>query len=848
LVYISELEGREKIIMTQIDQTTVLIIDDDATFCKSCSYFINDMDYQTITAENGQIGLDKLKQANINLILVDMMMPVMGGLEFIKQAKQSNPTIPIIIISGEGIFGNAIEALRLGADDYLMKPVNDLELLKHTVNNSLEKARLIRENHHYQTQLESLVDERTIELQQANQKLTDINTRLRNMVDSISLISGNVNLDCFANQILDVFIENMNASDGRLYSVENECLHLLQSLETKSSYKSPIPESIPLTTNSLLSDTVKQEQIQLVVDATTASKQQLSGIENYQEGSIIAFPIPGEQPVGILVFHRQFPPAFIEHDKEIGMILTSFAGEMLKNLKAFDALRISEKKYRTLFNKTNDAIFLIDNETGNFQDTNHAATLLTGHTTEQLTKLRLEDVLEKSERTTEVLQQMSLHLTDTQYLGLVTYQHPNTENRTAQLTTVPLSGKEKFGMARDITEEQKMQSLLHVAQKMEAIGQLSGGLAHDFNNILGIIIGNADLLEILITDNDKALQCIKTIKKSSQRAANLTRQLLNFSQQQSKHDDTIVVTNPNNVINEMHDLIEKSLTSNIQVTFSLAPDLWNTSINTGDFADTVLNLLINARDAMSNEGHITIETKNYALDKSYSAVNPGVKPGDYIELSITDDGIGISKTKLERIFDPFYTTKPKDKGTGLGLSMVFSFVQRSNGHIKVLSAIGLGTTFKLYFPRSEADKVINQSTANEKNNLISANNETILVVDDEEDLLLLAKINLQQHGYRVLTANDAQSALEQLINESNVSLLFSDVILPGKINGYELAKRSIKLQPKLKVLITSGYIEKDQRNKDNQPFNRHFLSKPYSHKEMVTKVIQLLAEKNTDEQ
>ena len=160
----------------------------------------------------------------------------------------------------------------------------------------------------------------------------------------------------------------------------------------------------------------------------------------------------------------------------------------------------------------------------------------------------------------------------------------------------------------------------------------------------------------------------------------------------------------------------------------------------------------------------------------------------------------------------------------------------------------LGTTFKLYFPRSEADKVINQSTANEKNNLISANNETILVVDDEEDLLLLAKINLQQHGYRVLTANDAQSALEQLINESNVSLLFSDVILPGKINGYELAKRSIKLQPKLKVLITSGYIEKDQRNKDNQPFNRHFLSKPYSHKEMVTKVIQLLAEKNTDEQ
>ncbi len=401
------------------------------------------------------------------------------------------------------------------------------------------------------------------------------------------------------------------------------------------------------------------------------------------------------------------------------------------------------------------------------------------------------------------------------------------------------------GTVHDITESKHIEDALRRSQKMDAVGQLTGGIAHDFNNIIGIILGNVELLELQNITDEKIHKRIVPIKKSAQRAAKLTKQLLSFSRHKPYQQ---TLCNINQQITDMQSLIAHSVTPEVEVEYELAKDLWPVSIDPGDFQDAILNLVINARDAMNGRGHLTLESSNCTLDARYCAHNPGTIAGDYVQLIVSDTGQGIASEQQEHIFEPFFTTKPEGKGTGLGLAMVFGFVKRSSGFIKVYSEVGTGTTFRLYLPRkilateeAAANRDKNQQIeANLPRNNLPGGNETVLVVDDEKGLRELAEDSLQDLGYKVLVACDGKQALDILAQEPDISLLFTDVVMPGDVNGFELAEQAAEKYPQLKILLTSGYTQKAVIKNGQAKFADNLLSKPYSREELAKRLRGML--------
>ncbi len=393
--------------------------------------------------------------------------------------------------------------------------------------------------------------------------------------------------------------------------------------------------------------------------------------------------------------------------------------------------------------------------------------------------------------------------------------------------------KHVVGITQDITERKLADRMLRRTQKMDAIGQLTGGIAHDFNNLLGIIIGNLGLMKHQKLADSKANKHIETANKAALRAATLTKQLLGFSRRQAQNTEH---TNINNIVRAMDSLISRSVTPQIEVECHLSDDLWLTNIDPGDFEDALLNLAINARDAMPNGGNLIIETTNQVLDQVYADMNPTVVAGEYVEMSISDNGTGMTAEVQENIFNPFFTTKPQGKGTGLGMSMVFGFISRSKGHIKIYSEIDIGTTIHLYLPR-EVEKNEQLPLVKKKDERdVPHGQETILVVDDEEDLLELAQDYLTELGYRIITAKNGAQALEQLAKVKGIDLLFSDVVMPGGMNGYELAEQAVVKNPNLKVLLTSGYTSATLAKNGQARFNKTLLGKPYQVKELAKQV------------
>ena len=390
----------------------------------------------------------------------------------------------------------------------------------------------------------------------------------------------------------------------------------------------------------------------------------------------------------------------------------------------------------------------------------------------------------------------------------------------------------------DITTKTLTERALQRSQKMDAIGQLTGGIAHDFNNILSIIIGNLNLLQRQ-DDLDSATQKrLDTITHSTQRAIDLTQQLLGFSSREASETETVDI---NTIIKNSQNLISQSLTPQVEAIYLCTDDIWQTEINAGDFEDVLLNLALNARDAMDGRGKLTIETHNSVLDEGYCSINPGARPGKYVQLSVSDDGSGMTTDQIDRIFEPFFTTKAQGKGTGLGLSMVFGFVKRSGGHIKVYSEPGIGTTFRIYLPQAQSTQSVAKAEP-EHNEVLPRGQETILVVDDELDLLEMVETTLQQQGYTVITASDGNGALALLAQHPEIDLLFSDVVMPGGLNGYELAEQACKLYPDLGVLLTSGYTEMAIARNGQARFNANLLSKPYTLSELINRIHETLRE------
>ena len=520
--------------------------------------------------------------------------------------------------------------------------------------------------------------------------------------------------------------------------------------------------------------------------------------------------------------------------------------------KPFLDLRELANYNRLLFDSSTAGLALCRLD-GSLIDLNAAYADIIGRTVDESKQLNYWDITPAKYKTDEQQQLEKLELTGSYGPYEKEYIHSD-----GHLVPVRLSGMyleqdgERFiwSSVEDITDIKKSEQALQRALKMEAVGQMAGGIAHDFNNILGVVLGNLSLLKRNFPGDEKSLARIETIEKSTQRAVLLTKKLLGFSRQ---HSEQVICCNINQLIESMASLIVHSIPNDVNLEFQLADDLWLTDIDAGDFEDVLLNLVINARDAMFQEGEheenkqcgqLIFQTRNCTLDADYCEHVSGIEAGKYIELAVSDNGSGISKADMDRVFEPFFTTKPQGKGTGLGLSMVFGFIKRSKGDINIYSEPGIGTTFKLYLPQSGGSEATNQAELSDKytqkSEYLSRGNETILVVDDEQALLDLAQNRLQELGYKVITASNGPLALEYLVENPVVSLLFSDVVMSGGLNGYELAEQAIEIKPELKVLLTSGYTKKVVVQNGQARFNAHLLGKPYTQVELAVMVRKLL--------
>ncbi|NOY61854.1 MAG: GAF domain-containing protein [Gammaproteobacteria bacterium] len=399
---------------------------------------------------------------------------------------------------------------------------------------------------------------------------------------------------------------------------------------------------------------------------------------------------------------------------------------------------------------------------------------------------------------------------------------------------------------RSHAERDQLQRQLQQAQKMDAIGQLSGGIAHDFNNQLGVVIGYLDLLENYADNDKKSRQWIESATKATLRCIDLTRQLLTFSRRQATQK---TVVNLNTTLRSLKGIIARSVTPEVDVRYFPGDNLWLTEINDGELQDSILNLVINARDAMPGGGTLLIETSNRDLDAAYATRHPGIEAGEYVQLLLSDTGTGMNKETLEHIFEPFFTTKPEGQGTGLGMAMVYGFVKRYDGHINVYSELGVGTSIRLYLPRAMATK--SSATVDDNQPLkLPGGRESILIVDDEIDLLQLADQYLSDLGYYTHLAENAQQALVALDEKSGekIDLLFSDVVMPGGMSGYELAQQATQQRPELKVLLTSGFTSKTIAHNGLARFSTHLLSKPYRKADLAQRIRLVLDEKPQTEQ
>ena len=517
-----------------------------------------------------------------------------------------------------------------------------------------------------------------------------------------------------------------------------------------------------------------------------------------------------------------------------GLVLAYLRQERRKRSDTEQELRESESRYRAIFETAVDAIIVADQHRI-IREFNRAAEKMTGYSSAEVIGQNMKVLLPPN------LRQEQERYT-ARYLWTVCELEVCRKDGTVFPAHLSLAdwwagGRRHFtGILRDLTEQKreqlertKLEAQLHHAQKMEAIGNLTGGMAHDFNNLLGVIIGNIDLLRDLRKDDDDVDELSREALNAAFRGADLTRRLLAFARQQPLRPQPVDV---NELVSGITRLLSRTIGEDIEFTLDLSPQLWPVVVDPAQLEATLTNLANNARDAMPDGGRLMVVTGNRYLDADYTAQQTDVTPGSYVVIEVSDTGIGMTRAVMDRIFEPFFTTKSRDKGTGLGLSMVFGFIKQSGGHISVYSEPGIGTTFRLFLPRVMGDVLT--AEAGLVVPLVHGRGETVLVVEDNSALRRVVVRQLGELGYRVLAAENAKAGL-RLLEQQNVDLLLTVIVMPGGINGRELAQRARRRWPEIKVVFTSGFSGARLSGEADALSSRvPLLSKPYRKEELAS--------------
>lgn len=515
------------------------------------------------------------------------------------------------------------------------------------------------------------------------------------------------------------------------------------------------------------------------------------------------------------------------------------AGESEQRLQMEIDLEQSREGFRYLFLRNPLPMWVYEVGTMRFLEVNRAAMAQYGYSREEFLSMSVFDI-----RTSEEAVRLREHLKinrSPEHERTLNWQHRTKAGQLIEADifshAILFEGKpSRLVVAVNVTERNAAEAQLRQSQKMEAVGQLTGGVAHDFNNLLTIILGNLEMISEHATGDPVIQEMVEDALASVGRGSRLTQRLLAYARQQPLEPKIVDVRN---LVASMTELFRRSLGEAIQIRQHLPLSLWKTRADPSQLENALLNLAVNARDAMSRGGILTIEGQNVALDRHYADRNTEVTPGDYVMLAISDTGSGISKEILDRVLEPFFTTKPIGKGSGLGLSMVYGFVKQSGGHLKIYSEPSRGTTIKIFLPRSDGSEDTPEAAAETEAIPHSRRGEVILVVEDDLNIRKLVQRVLTGLGYQTLVAEDGSTALAILEKAPSIDLLFSDVVLPGGMSGVELAEEVKSHHPDLKVLLMSGYT-RNALKEVGEDDSIHLLTKPFRKEDLARTLHHIL--------
>jgi PAS domain S-box-containing protein len=783
---------------------TVLLADDDPTQRKHALLALTSAGFDVVIAEDGEAAFRLAKERTPDAIVSDVLMPKMDGFALCRAARSdaSLAGVPIVLMSAHYVedadralgarFGATRYVSRSGGFDVVVRALLDA-MVSPTVKPAIDSAEDL------QTQYMRQV---THQLERQAAMGAGLARRVALQASALSVLDGLS--DSLARQL-----EPETALDETLA----ECLDaaglsagaiLLLDAERELRLKAHVGSKADLAWSAhrdILDEAIRQGGLMIPSAAAGRAGEKL--LAALGAASALVLPIVArDDPLGTLLLASNAADlagaegdAFVRAARAISRQL----GQALALSRLFARLTAAEQRYRVLLENAQDGI-AISTPDGVFLEVNRRAEEMMGRPREQLLGRRITEFAPRSNvaLVDEVVERGG------GTIAPVPLTRPDGSVVQVEFssTVVDIGGeKSVLHIGRDVSERLRLEDQLRQSQKMEAIGRLAGGIAHDFNNVLSVILCYGETMLGDLKPGDPMRADVEEIRKAAKRAAELTRQLLMFSRQQVVEPKVLDL---NDLLIGLDKMLQRILGADVDLVSLPATPLGRVRVDPGSMEQVIMNLVVNARDAMPTGGKLTLETANVFLDETYARQHHGAEPGPHVMLAVTDTGVGMDKATLARAFEPFFTTKATGKGTGLGLSTVFGIVHQSKGHIWIYSELGQGTTLKIYLPRVDA-KVDSVRPSQDAKRLRGS--ETILLVDDDDALRGVVEEILRKSGYRVISAANAGEAL--LASEQcagTIHLLLTDVVMP-QMSGPELAKRLGSLRPDMKLLCMSGYTD-----------------------------------------
>lgn len=751
----------------------IMVVDDDHDLADSLAQLLKLEGYTVATAYSAEAAVMNVKQRPVAVALVDIRLGRADGVGLIGALKTCNPEIVVIMMTAYASIDTAVQALQEGAYDYLCKPFLTNELLT-TLQRCFERVRLFKERE----EAEAAVHARNLELRVLNLQLSKI---VRNM----QTLGRCGTVRTLGEELLSGVVELLESSGGAFYVRDGDVLRLVASRSDGHT-----------------------QAINLRPDVESSESFRADPVVSGHDGTQVVFPLfdVHDALLGALLVRGRVNGVFSQQAVELAQILVSFGEEAIRAVEAAENLAESEERLRKIIKNSPSAIalkglnecYLLTNDQfddwfriciaqedieavkGEPQDCDHAAAELVpdaevlahGHAVSCESEITLSDGAKHS-------------------ILMTRFQVVDGVGQPVGIGTI----------ATDTTEQRLAEQRLRQAQRLEALGQLTGGIAHDFNNLLSVILGSLRILEDRTIGQTDVQEHLEEALDATKAGAELTSRLLAFGRGQMLLPE---VTDLRMLVVDFSQVVKRTLGGGIIVRLELPSDLWHAELDRNQLRTGLLNIAINARDAMPDGGELVIGAQNVVVDQSDIRSRPDLAPGDYVVLSTKDSGGGMSPDVLRKAIQPFFTTKGLGQGTGLGLSMVYGFVKQSKGHMELTSKVGEGTTVSLFLPAGGNGDLV----SSERESVTPAGEgkgERILVVEDQPSVRRVTRRLLMHLGYEVLEASDGRSARKILDENSDIDVLFTDIVLPGKTNGVMLGREALAAYPDLHVIYTTGY-------------------------------------------